>query len=76
VSADPHDLGFLGLVGAGMTPAEAWQVIHDDLAAEPGAAAILRELDRTADGRKALAWSRQQWAAHGLPPPWEERAEP
>jgi hypothetical protein len=56
-----------------MTPADAWQAIHDDLEAEPAAVAILRDLDSTPAGQEALAWSRQQWAAYGLPPPWEER---
>jgi hypothetical protein len=73
MTADPHSLGFLGLVDAGMTPSEAWQVIHDDLAAEPGALAIIKDLDSTPEGQETLAWSRQQWAVHGLPPPWEER---
>jgi hypothetical protein len=72
VTADPDALGFLGLMDMGMTPAEAWQVIHDDLQAEPGALAIIRDLDRDPEGQEALAWSRQQWASHGLPPPWEE----
>ena len=27
--------GFVGLLAAGYTPAEAWQVIRDDLAAHP-----------------------------------------
>jgi hypothetical protein len=72
-TADPDSLGFRGLLDAGMTPADAWQAIHDDLAREPGALAIMRDLDRTPEGQEALAWSRRQWAAHGLPPPWEER---
>lgn len=72
-TTDPDEMGFLGLVDMGMTPAEAWQVIHDDLRAEPGALAIIRTLDQDQEGRAALAWSRQQWAAHGLPPPWEDR---
>jgi len=71
-AADPDELGFLGLVDMGMTPAEAWQVIHDDLANEPGALAILMDLEASPAGREVLALSRQQWAAHGLPPPWTE----
>lgn len=74
MTADPHSLGFRGLLDAGMTPAEAWQVIHDDLAAEPGALAIIRGLDTDPEGQETLAWSRREWAAHGLPPPWEERS--
>ena len=74
MTADPHSLGFRGLLDAGMTPADAWQAIHDDLTAEPAAVAILRDLDSTPEGQEALAWSRQQWAAYGLPPPWEERS--
>jgi hypothetical protein len=72
VTADPHGLGFAGLVELGMTEAEAWQVIHDDLVSS-GAMAIIAELERDEPGRAALDWSRQQWAAHGLPPPWEDR---
>ena len=73
MTAHPDDLGFLGLVDAGMTPAEAWQVIHDDLEREPGALAIIKDLDRDPQGQEVLAVSRRQWAAHGLPPPWEDR---
>jgi hypothetical protein len=73
MTADPDGLGFRGLLDAGMTPEEAWQTIHDDLHAEPGALAIIRSLDTDQQGQEALAWSRRQWAAHGLPPPWEER---
>jgi hypothetical protein len=52
---------------------EAWQVIHDDLIANPAAVAIIRELDRDPHSQEALSWSRRQWAAWGLPPPWEDR---
>jgi hypothetical protein len=68
---DPHDLGFAGLLAEGLSPADAWQAIRDDLAAEPAALAVIAELDRDEEGRAALAWSRQQWAAHGLAPPWD-----
>jgi hypothetical protein len=73
MTADPDGLGFRGLLDAGMTPEEAWQVIHDDLAAEPGALAILMSMAQDPKGQEALDWSRRQWAAHGLPPPWTER---
>ena len=71
-TADPDEMGFLGLIEMGMTPAEAWQVIHDDLLAEPGALRLIKALEGTEGGRAALLGSRQRWSAHGLPPPWEE----
>lgn len=73
MTADPHSLGFQGLLAAGMTPADAWQAIHDDLTSDPAALAIIRDLDTHPKGQEALAWSRREWADHGLPPPWEER---
>jgi hypothetical protein len=78
MSRDPLDdlgsLGFEGLLTAGLTPAEAWAEIHDSLTAAPEALAIIDGLADTAEGRDALAWSRERWARHGLRPPWE--AEP
>jgi hypothetical protein len=65
------DLGFTGLLAEGLSPAEAWQVIRDELLAEPGAVAIILGLERTEQGRRALAWSRAQWAEHGLTAPWD-----
>ena len=61
-----RDLGFAGMVAAGVPPESAWQAIRDDLVACPGALALLRQLDPD-----SLRWARQRWAAHGLPPPWE-----
>jgi hypothetical protein len=63
-------LGWAGLVAAGYTPDQAWQMIRAD-AKHPAVRAIIAELDRTEDGRAALAWSRDQWAGHGFEPPWE-----
>ena len=68
-----RDPGFRGLLDAGHTPRQAWQIIHDDLAAEPGALDVIDGLGDTAAGRDALEWSRAQWAAHGLRPPWEDQ---
>jgi hypothetical protein len=70
--SQPVQLGFQGLLDAGHTPAEAWRIIRADLNAEPGALRVIRGLEATPEGRAALAWSRQQWAAHGLTPPWED----
>jgi hypothetical protein len=67
-----RDLGFTGLLAAGRTPQEAWQIIHDDTAASPEARAIFADLAATEDGRAALDWARAAWARHGLPPPWED----
>jgi hypothetical protein len=66
----PRELGFAGLVAEGLTPAEAWQIIHDETG--PEARAIFADLATTEDGRAALEWARGRWAAHGLPPPWED----
>ena len=70
--AHARDLGFAGLLQAGLSAEQARERIRADLAAEPGALDIIRDLERTEDGRAALAWSRGQWAAHGLTPPWED----
>jgi hypothetical protein len=69
-----RDLGFAGMVAAGMSPAEAWQVIRDDLLAEPRVLAMLRDMERdpTPAVRAALDYSRQRWAEHGLRAPWDE----
>ena len=66
MSAGDRELGLAGVLGAGMPPEAAWQIIRDDLAADPGALALVRQLDPA-----SLEWSRQQWARYGLPVPWE-----
>jgi hypothetical protein len=66
------DLGFAGMLAAGYTAQEAWQIIHDDLMADPRAQAIIAALEADDEGRAALDWSRLEWAQHGLPPPWED----
>jgi hypothetical protein len=71
VSGD-RELGFAGLLAAGKTPQEAWQVIRDGLMADPGAMAVIAALTETEDGRASLEWSRAGWARHGLTPPWED----
>lgn len=71
--SDPgRELGFAGMLAAGMTPAEAWQLIRADLTASPEARAIYAGLETDPDGRAALAWSRAQWAAKGLPAPFDD----
>ena len=67
---DPHDLGFTGLLAAGYTPAEAWAEIRET-SGDPEVRAIIADLRTTPEGRAALDWSREQWAAHGLTPPWD-----
>jgi len=64
------ELGFAGMLAAGVDPRAAWARIHAS-AQEPAVQAVIAELARTPDGRAALALSRARWAAHGLPPPWE-----
>jgi hypothetical protein len=64
-------LGFIGMIRAGMTPAEAWQDIRDSLIAEPGAIDVVAGLKSTEEGRAALEKSRADWARYNLAPPWE-----
>lgn len=66
----PADLGYEGLLLAGMTPAQAWQEIHDSMT--PEARAIIADLRTDPEGRAALEYSRQRWALRGLRPPWED----
>jgi hypothetical protein len=63
-------LGFAGMLQAGIDPREAWQEIRDGI--DGGVLAVIAELERTPDGRAALDYSRQRWAAYGLAPPWED----
>jgi hypothetical protein len=65
------DLGFAGLLAAGIDPCEAYEQVRA-LCADPAVRAVLAELARTPEGRAALHSSRQRWAAYGFPPPWEE----
>jgi hypothetical protein len=67
--------GFAGLLLLGHTPQQAWQIIRDDFAADPGAQALIAHLASTEDGRAALELSRQDWKRHGLTPPWENLPE-
>ena len=77
MSARPaeDELGFAGLLAAGYTPKQAWQMIREQVA-EPEVRTIITNLEGTADGRAALAWSRRAWAAHGLPAPWDDLPGP
>jgi hypothetical protein len=68
------DLGFAGLLMVGTSPAEAWDRIRAT-AADPEVQALIAALQDTEQGRAALDWSRQQWAAHQLPPPWDLGAD-
>jgi len=61
-----RELGFAGMIAAGMTPEAAWQSIRDDVAADRGALALLHLLDE-----QAVEQSRRDWARYGLPLPWE-----
>jgi hypothetical protein len=66
-----RNLGFAGLLAAGVDPQEAYQQVRA-LCADPAVRAVLVELQRTSEGRAALDSSRQRWAAYGFPPPWEQ----
>lgn len=64
------DLGFSGMVGAGEAPRQAWDTLREQCC-EPSVLAALDVLRRSPRGRAVLDRSRHAWAAHGLPPPWE-----
>ena len=66
-----QELGFAGLLAAGIDPQDAYELVRA-ACADPAVCAVLAELQRTREGRAALAYSRERWAAYGLPPPWEE----
>ncbi len=65
------NLGFAGLLAAGIDPRDAYEQIRA-LCADPAVRAVLAELQRSPQGRAALDSSRQRWAAYGFPPPWEQ----
>jgi hypothetical protein len=67
--SDGMELGFAGLLQAGVDPRQAWQQIRDSI--DDGVLRVIAELERTPEGRAALAYSRERWAAYGLEPPWE-----
>lgn len=69
--SEDRQLGFIGMLRAGMTPHEAWQDIRESLEAEPGAITVLAHLQTTEEGRAALRKSRADWARYQLAPPWE-----
>jgi hypothetical protein len=68
---EDYDLGFVGLLKAGYTPEQAWAEVHET-ANHPAVRAIIADLGTTEEGRAALAYSRERWAAYGLPVPWDE----
>jgi hypothetical protein len=66
-----QNLGFAGLLAAGIDPREAYGQVRA-LCADLAMRAVLAELQRTPEGRAALNSSRERWAAYGFPPPWEQ----
>lgn len=66
-----QNLGFARLLAAGVDPQEAYEHVRA-LCMDPAVQAVLAELQRTPEGRAALDSSREQWAAYGFPPPWEQ----
>jgi hypothetical protein len=69
------ELGFAGMLAAGVNPHAAWARIRAN-AQDPAVQAVIAELRRTPQGRAALEYSRRRWAAYGLPPPWEPDQPP
>ena len=66
-----QELGFAGMLAAGIDPRDAYELVRA-ACADPLVRVVLAELQRTPQGRAALAYSRVRWAAYGFPPPWEE----
>jgi hypothetical protein len=66
-----RDLGFAGMLAAGIDRRDAYEQVRA-ACADPAVRAILAELRRTSGGRAVLAFSRARWAANGFPPSWEE----
>jgi hypothetical protein len=64
--------GYAGMIAAGTDPREAWEQIRAELAASPETRAVIAALAEDEEGRAALAYSRERWAVHGFPPPWED----
>ncbi|GAB7036053.1 hypothetical protein JCM4914_75140 [Streptomyces platensis subsp. malvinus] len=65
-----QQLGFAGLVVAGHSPEVAWQTIKDRCA-NPTVRQMIKHMQSSEAGRKALEHTRQEWADLGLPPPWD-----
>lgn len=65
-----RELGFQGMLLAGMDPSQAYAEVRK-AAQHPASQAIFAALRETAEGRDALACSARRWAAYGFPPPWE-----
>ncbi|MFF9594222.1 hypothetical protein ACF1FX_34455 [Streptomyces sp. NPDC014646] len=64
---------FAGLVMTGHSPEVAWQTIKDR-AANPVVRKMIERMQSTEAGRKALEYSRREWAGQGLPAPWDPPA--
>lgn len=62
--SDDRQLGFAGMVMVGIHPAQAWASICDDMDAD-----VQALVDMLSPA--ALDKSRADWAAYGLPPPWD-----
>jgi hypothetical protein len=59
------------MLAAGKTPREAWETLRGQCS-DPSVRTALEVLRRSPHGQAVLDRSRQAWAAHGLPPPWED----
>lgn len=67
-------LGFAGMIAAGIDPKQAWDEIHQTCKA-PEIRVIFEQLGQGPEGQAALEYSRQMWAKHGFPAPWDPEAE-
>lgn len=71
---DAPQLGYAGLVATGATPDAAFDEIAADTD-DPTVQAIFAHLQSTPEGRAMLEDAKAQWAALGLPAPWERTLE-
>jgi hypothetical protein len=70
-----REFGFAGMVRLGLDPEDAWRHCRAD-AGDPEVRAILDRMHADPAGREALEWSRRDWAAHGMRPPWDDPDNP
>jgi hypothetical protein len=71
MSSDSHQLGYQGLLDAGKSSQEAWQILHA-AAASSAARAVFAQMESTPAGREMLEDARRAWARHGLPAPFDD----
>jgi len=69
--ADPLGRGPGGMLPGPRDPRGAWRHFKAQVDGDPTARAIILNLAGTPEGRASLERSRQAWALHGLPAPFD-----